>query len=396
MVVKPLLHWFSVGRRRSNGIGLVLLLLLVVLVPSVCLLWFMNQAVQNERLAVRQKLMEAYRVHLALAQERLATFWRETSIELDTQATKLAAPVFFERQIESGLADAVVCLDQNGAVAYPDTPLPPKLEPPDRAWNEVQMREATEPLAAADACAVLANQATNTDLAARALQAQARCLIHAGKKEAALEVLLGPLAENRLELSTDAQGTLIAPNAALLALELLRGASAGGTPAATLRATSTLDHLQARLRDYRSSMPVSQRRFLMHELQALFPDAPRFPTCAAEDLAARYLEAGAVDKVRRNAPTDGSGRDSSEGELTPTNAGGYVGNGLDLEAGAVAPGIATLPQTSLPDVWQITPPQRPVGALYRTETFLHRMQLAPAPPSFPPHQPNALLPPHPP
>jgi len=28
-----------------------------VLVPSVCLLWFMNQAVQNERVAVRQKLL---------------------------------------------------------------------------------------------------------------------------------------------------------------------------------------------------------------------------------------------------------------------------------------------------------------------------------------------------
>ena len=47
--------------------GLVMLLLLAVLVPSVCLLWFMNQAVKSERSAARQKLFEAYRGHLALA-----------------------------------------------------------------------------------------------------------------------------------------------------------------------------------------------------------------------------------------------------------------------------------------------------------------------------------------
>src|SRR5258708_25598377 len=99
MVVKPLLHWFSVGRRRNNGLGLVLLLLLVVMVPSVCLLWFMNQAVQNERLAVRQKLLDAYRDHLALAQERLAAFWRETSTDLDTRVATLPAPALFQYQL---------------------------------------------------------------------------------------------------------------------------------------------------------------------------------------------------------------------------------------------------------------------------------------------------------
>ena len=71
--------------------GLMLVLVLVVLAPSVCLLWFMNQAVQNERLAVRQKLVDAYRGHLALAQERLDGHWRQLTSDLDTQAEKLPA-----------------------------------------------------------------------------------------------------------------------------------------------------------------------------------------------------------------------------------------------------------------------------------------------------------------
>jgi signal transduction histidine kinase len=38
----------------------ILLLVAAVVVPTVCLLWFMNQAVRNERLAVRQKLIDMY------------------------------------------------------------------------------------------------------------------------------------------------------------------------------------------------------------------------------------------------------------------------------------------------------------------------------------------------
>ena len=52
---KSFLRNFTFSVNRPGGGGLTLLLLLVVLVPSVCLLWFMNKAVQNERLAMHQK-----------------------------------------------------------------------------------------------------------------------------------------------------------------------------------------------------------------------------------------------------------------------------------------------------------------------------------------------------
>ena len=36
----------------------ILLLAIAVILPTVCLLWFMTQAVKNERLAVRQKIID--------------------------------------------------------------------------------------------------------------------------------------------------------------------------------------------------------------------------------------------------------------------------------------------------------------------------------------------------
>jgi hypothetical protein len=89
----------------------MLLLLLAVLVPSVCLLWFINQAVQNERLAVRQKLVDVYRVNLALVQNQVEAYWRQTAGALDAEADHLSAPALFAGQVRAGLAEAVICLD---------------------------------------------------------------------------------------------------------------------------------------------------------------------------------------------------------------------------------------------------------------------------------------------
>jgi hypothetical protein len=49
---------------RAHDLRPVLLLSLAVLVPTACLLWFMNVAMQNESLALRQRLAEAYLAQL--------------------------------------------------------------------------------------------------------------------------------------------------------------------------------------------------------------------------------------------------------------------------------------------------------------------------------------------
>ena len=264
----------------------MLLLLLAALVPSVCLLWFMNQAVQNERLAARQKLADAYGANLSLEIGALEVYWRQTASILDADAGRLAPAATFAKQVRSGRADAVICFDAAGNVAYPAPAPAPQPEPLEAPWVEAGRLETASPVEAAAAFARLAGQATNADLAARALQAQARCLVKSGQTNEAISVLTGPLEEARYRHVTDAQGRLLVPSAELMTLELLKDSAPDRAPA-------TLDRLKTRLLDYNDpALSAPQRRFLMHEVQRLFPDPAVAQMLAAEDLAARCLEAG--------------------------------------------------------------------------------------------------------
>src|SRR5262249_35821597 len=160
---------------------------MAVLVPSVCLLWFMNQAVQNERVAVRQKLLEAYRGHLALLQERLENHLTQTSTNLDNFADTLLPAALFAKEVREGVADAVICYNADGDVTYP---APGTIagnaiefsEPTLAAqWSEAHSLESTAPAEAAEAYGRLAAQTTNNTLAGRALQAQVRLLFHSNR-----------------------------------------------------------------------------------------------------------------------------------------------------------------------------------------------------------------------
>jgi signal transduction histidine kinase len=243
--VRRLLRKFSIGAGRPNTGWLTLLLLLTVLVPSACLVWFMNLAVRNEGAAMRQQLMDAYRVNLAAAQNRMDAFWSDTTRHVPTN--NLSAPALFAAAIRAGVADSVVILDSRGEAAYP----------------------VSAPLQGGG----------DDSSAARALQAQVRSLMESGRKQEAISLATNSLAAPQFAGAVDAQGRLIVPNAELLALEV--GGDSGGL----------LERLSARVSDYDSPMPAPQRRFLMRRLLQLFPRQAAFPTLAAEDLAADYLEA---------------------------------------------------------------------------------------------------------
>jgi signal transduction histidine kinase len=329
--VKTISSKLTIGTGRPSGSWLMLLLVLAAIVPSVCLLWFMNQAVHNERLAVRQKLADAYRANLSLVQQQLEAVWRQTASALDAEAGQLSAPALFAKQVRAGLADAVICFDSAGRVVYPGPALAPRLDAPSTAWAQAEYRESDNPAEAAAAFARLAGPAANANLAARALLAQARCLVKAGDTNAAISVLTGPLEEERYQRATDTQGRLLVPNAELMALELFK-------LSAPDRARATLERLKARLLDYDDpALSAPQRRFLMHEVQRLFPDETFAPLLAAEDLAASVLEAG------------------------PAHAG-----------------ESTLRPTALPGVWQFASTRGRVVTLHHTESVLDRMPTAAA------------------
>jgi signal transduction histidine kinase len=78
-----------------------LLLAIAVILPTVCLLWFMTQTVKNERLVVQQKLVDIYQNRLKTsAQENLSDSW--ISLNTSTDAT-----------------DGFLVFDNNGELTYP-------------------------------------------------------------------------------------------------------------------------------------------------------------------------------------------------------------------------------------------------------------------------------------
>jgi signal transduction histidine kinase len=334
--LKTILRRISLSVSRAHGSWLTLLLLLVVLVPSASLLWFMNKAAQNERLAVRQQLADAYRGQLSLARERLEAQWKQMADDLETQADSLPAPALFAKVVRAGSADAVVCFDSSGNLVYPSTVPPAEMGPAVSGWAEAERPESDDPAVAAGSYARLAEQATNLNTAAMAYQAQARCLIQAGRKDEAISVSTGPLADERYAHSTDVQGRLIAPNAALMAVELLKDKDPD-------RARELFRRLQTHLLDYDSAMPSAQRRFLVRELEKLFPQEAAFPILAAEDLAARWVES---DAPRPREPA--------------------------------------LRQSPLPGVWQFASSRGRIVTLHQATNLNARMRAAAASPELPP------------
>ena len=77
------------GSKLGSGQGrdlwiLFLLLVLVVVVPTACVLWFMNKAMDSERLVVRQKLTEIYSGQLRSLLEKMASRWLEWLVVINS------------------------------------------------------------------------------------------------------------------------------------------------------------------------------------------------------------------------------------------------------------------------------------------------------------------------
>ena len=308
-------------------LGVLLLLVVVVVVPTAGVLWFMTVAVRNERAAVRETLTAAYRSQLTGLQQQLQASWANKRAALVSIVAERPPAEAFAELVRAGVADSVVLYGDGGEVRYPgDAGLRSVSTPVEStAWLEAQRLEFTtfDYRSAAAAYGQIVRGASGVNMAARAFQAQARCLGKAGRDEAAVRILTGTLAEPRFAGAIDGQGRLIAPDGWLLALRLIEDRADAGFLAA-------VELLETRLEDYGPpAMPVAQRRFLMRQLQELTPDRPPPATLAAEDLAVRYLES----------------------ELLAVRAGGLDGSGID-------------------GVWQLIAGDGRIVALYRESSIL--------------------------
>src|SRR5688500_8217626 len=106
---------------RDREVWPVALLVLAVLVPAVSLVWFMNAAMRNERMAAREKWAEIFRPQLLSIQQGLEEYWRDQAAQLEELARTNPPAVAFAKVIETGLADSVILFDSAGKVAYPNT-----------------------------------------------------------------------------------------------------------------------------------------------------------------------------------------------------------------------------------------------------------------------------------
>jgi signal transduction histidine kinase len=326
-------HILRLGTGHDSTLWPVLLLLLVVLVPSAGVVWMMRAAMENERLAVRQRLVDAYRSQLEIAQQRVDDFWQQRIKNLDSSGREDSPQQAFAECLKLELADSVIICDVQGRAIYPAPALAAFVPVRDgAAWGQADRLEFSQQdfAGAARAYGEIEANATDPIAAARARQAAARVLAKQGDTPGAiraLERISG--AEN----VNDSNGRSLAADAELRLVELLDA----GAP----ERTRVIASLRDRLNNYSQPIPADQRRFLMHSLQAAEPEI-LFPTLAAEDLAAQYLV------VSQPLP--------SAGHLQPT---------------------------ALSNVWQLGTPSKQVIALYNSSTLQRLVEKDLAAQSFP-------------
>jgi signal transduction histidine kinase len=346
----------NAGGGSARGLWPVLLLLLAaVLVPTAAVLWFMAEAVRNTHLSMRQQLTDAYTPRLKQAADRLDEHWRRQAEGLVAGTGALTPAEAFARLVRDGVCDSAVIYARNGARLYPPPPADAPPTPPEtEAWRAASRLEfgRSDFAAAAEAYAAIARSQPGSDLAARALQARARCLARAGDTDAAVAVLLDELSSPDYRDARDATGRLVRPGAQLMAVELMGGP---GHP----RYNEAVQAATRRLADYSEPLlQPAQRLFLMRRLREVAPDAPDLPALLAEELAARYIASGPVIPDRlglHRTPLDGLWRfRSPEGTVvalfTEDSATQTVRTFLAAEADLVAPAtVEAYPDGRLPD-----------------------------------------------
>ncbi len=181
----------------------ILLLVIVVVLPTVCLLWFMSQAVKNERLVVRQKLIDLYT-------KRADSFFKETPEQyfeseinkLNSQATADALTMFdiFAVRPDSPYQGMLI-FDASGSLVYPileslpDEQNPPEGEVSPKADRDLvtafQQELAGDIEAAIKEYEKIAEYSNSDIIRYKAVLAKARCLWKLDRQQEAIELSYG-------------------------------------------------------------------------------------------------------------------------------------------------------------------------------------------------------------
>jgi len=219
------------GRNQLQWV--VLLLAVAVVLPTVCLLWFMSQVVKNERLVVRQKLAALYQDKLAEASQKTAEAWAKNVRFLDgllvgaePAVARKVGPnpydVFTKMVIEHNFAGLLIC-GADGNRIYPRSADDSVLRQDTTGeFAEAWQLEFNEQ-AFAQAAELYDRKTSSNDEYVRltAIVGKSRCLAKLGRVDEAVEECK-KAAFSPIDKTTNTTTLVLIENARLLLLNFLK------------------------------------------------------------------------------------------------------------------------------------------------------------------------------
>ena len=242
-------------------------LLVVAVLTTICFaIWSTSETVNNERLAVRQRLLFAYESQLHSLRRTFEASWQERLRKIDTLVSSLPAQEAFAKAVEANLAESIIVHRDAEGISYPNLRSGQSQSSPVRAAALLQFHSLAEEI--------------KSDLAE-------------GERKSAFTSLLNLSRDQKSLALVDREGRHPVLNLLCFAVE------SEGDPANPIVSRIT-ENLALVLNNYASPDLLSaQRLFLMRRLVRFIPDRDAFPTMEAEELATRSNEAG----LARNANT---------------------------------------------------------------------------------------------
>ncbi|MEK7992664.1 MAG: HAMP domain-containing sensor histidine kinase, partial [Planctomycetota bacterium] len=297
----------------------VLLLAIAVILPTVCLLWFMSQGVRNVRLAVRQRLTDIYQQRLDSFSARVDALWSARIDSLRQNAATYQPVEMFDLLAGRGVnpdapavCDALVICDSGGKPLYPA----PDGEHPDalpeefnRAWS-AEFIEA-DFTAAAGLYGQIADSDVGESVRYSALMGRIRCLRKMGDVEKAI-ALCGQMAYGQIPENISSSSVSLIAQARLLLAEM-KAQTGGGLSRSDVQGLidSAIDYApasgsgflampsQTRIFFLRKALEIAEKSQWAEELKSQVRRAAAL--LSAEELTAAFLagyDTGSVSETR--------------------------------------------------------------------------------------------------
>jgi signal transduction histidine kinase len=294
----------------------ILLVAIAVILPTVCLLWFMTQAVKNVQLAARQRLIDVYQQDLRDASRKANEIWQDNLKSIDKKIADRGA---------FGTLSDLMKMDYDGAIAYAKTGerIYPVLSADVNDWVDPaeNFRDAWHlEFAKRDyggAIEVYEQKAQSKKLRIElgALIGKSRCLAKLGQSESAIstwrKVAFGPRQKN-----CDVPTLMLVANARLFLLELLIQNAEESKPLVWESFVKLLEVIHEE-NEVGSFIPSDQRAFLARKIVQIYKKSPLLKTqpralheegmnrlIAGEELSIQLAERFTTAKSLKDWPSD--------------------------------------------------------------------------------------------